>query len=276
MSGLHQTQKKPSTKQKGCQPNGRKYRSNTKKCLLLQNLFLKINFFLERGWGRETSMCGCLSHAPQREPGWTPRHVPCLGIELATLCFAGPRSIQSYTSQCRMLIILWLFYKIWCLLPFSAAVVSPGKCSPWCRSCLQAALASAGRPSGYILSWVRVTPICSSASLPALLKHWPTSSDMQSSSQWPCSAPLILHMIAMRLFFILGGDSSLVPHYSPTPMWIQIQQRDLRSSLCPWQKHPKPRPTPGPSAQDSSARKISPHNFWTSRDWVAGGGCWNP
>ena len=42
-------------------------------------------------------MCGCLSHAPNWGPGPQPRHVPWLGIELATLCFSGPCSIHWVT-----------------------------------------------------------------------------------------------------------------------------------------------------------------------------------
>ena len=44
--------------------------------------------------GRKTSMCGSLSHAPSWGPGLQPRHVPWLGIELATLWFAGQHSIH--------------------------------------------------------------------------------------------------------------------------------------------------------------------------------------
>ena len=59
--------------------------------------FFKI-LFLERGEGREkereTSMCGCLSHAPYLGPGLQLRHVPWLGIELVTLWFAGQCSIH--------------------------------------------------------------------------------------------------------------------------------------------------------------------------------------
>ena len=39
-------------------------------------------------------MCGCLSHAPNWGPGLQPRHVPWLGIEPATPCFAGWHSIH--------------------------------------------------------------------------------------------------------------------------------------------------------------------------------------
>ena len=44
-------------------------------------IFLKISFIFregkgERKRGRETSMCGCLSHAPYWGPSLQPRHVP--------------------------------------------------------------------------------------------------------------------------------------------------------------------------------------------------------
>ena len=48
----------------------------------------------EREKGRETSMCGCLSRAPNQGPGLQPRHVPWLGIEPMTLWFAGVCSIH--------------------------------------------------------------------------------------------------------------------------------------------------------------------------------------
>ena len=44
--------------------------------------------------GKETSMCCCLSHASHWGPGLQPRHVPWLGIELATLWFTGRHSIH--------------------------------------------------------------------------------------------------------------------------------------------------------------------------------------
>ena len=43
---------------------------------------------------KETSMCGCLLHTPYQGPGLQPRHVPWLGIEPATLWFAGWNSIH--------------------------------------------------------------------------------------------------------------------------------------------------------------------------------------
>ena len=60
-----------------------------------------IYLFLERGEGRErvTSMCGCLLCAPYWGPGLQPRHVPCLGIELATLVCEPALNPLSYTSQ---------------------------------------------------------------------------------------------------------------------------------------------------------------------------------
>ena len=54
--------------------------------------------FLYRGEGREkgreTSVCGCLSHAPYWGPGLQPMLVPWLGIERVTLWFAGLHSVQ--------------------------------------------------------------------------------------------------------------------------------------------------------------------------------------
>ena len=47
--------------------------------------------------GRETSMCGCLSHIPYWGPGPQPRHLPWLGIELATLWFTGRHLIHWVT-----------------------------------------------------------------------------------------------------------------------------------------------------------------------------------
>ena len=44
--------------------------------------------------GRETSKCGWLSYAPYWEPGPQPRHVPWVGIELATLWFSDWCSIH--------------------------------------------------------------------------------------------------------------------------------------------------------------------------------------
>ena len=57
-----------------------------------------IYIFLERGEGRrkrgrETSMCGCLSHVPHWGPGWQPRHLPWLGIEPVALWFTSWRSM---------------------------------------------------------------------------------------------------------------------------------------------------------------------------------------
>ena len=49
--------------------------------------FLKKGEWKERG--RETSMCGYLLHVPHWGPGPLPRHVPWLGIELATLWFTA-------------------------------------------------------------------------------------------------------------------------------------------------------------------------------------------
>ena len=62
-----------------------------------------ISLFLDRGEEkkkeRETTRCGCLSHAPYWGPGPQPRHVPWLGIEQATLWFAGQHSIHWATPS---------------------------------------------------------------------------------------------------------------------------------------------------------------------------------
>ena len=47
---------------------------------------------------REASVCGCLSCAPYWAPGPQPRHVPWLGIELATLCLRPVLNPLSHTS----------------------------------------------------------------------------------------------------------------------------------------------------------------------------------
>ena len=47
--------------------------------------------------GREPSICGCLLCVPYWGPGLQPRHVPWLGMELVTFCFAGRHSIHWIT-----------------------------------------------------------------------------------------------------------------------------------------------------------------------------------
>ena len=47
-----------------------------------------------RNRGRETSVCGCLSHAPYWGPDPKPRHAPWLGIEPVTVWFSGTCSIH--------------------------------------------------------------------------------------------------------------------------------------------------------------------------------------
>ena len=58
-----------------------------------------------KGKERETSMCGCLSHASWWGPDPQPRHVPWLGIEPATFGFTGPRSIH-WATPARVLLHL--------------------------------------------------------------------------------------------------------------------------------------------------------------------------
>ena len=47
--------------------------------------------------GRESSVCGCLSHIHNWEPSPQPRHVPWLEIEPASLCFSSWHSIHWVT-----------------------------------------------------------------------------------------------------------------------------------------------------------------------------------
>ena len=59
--------------------------------------------------GRETSMCGSLSHAPYWAPGRQPRHTPSwLGIEPVTLLFTGTQSTEPHQpGQITKTFILW-------------------------------------------------------------------------------------------------------------------------------------------------------------------------
>ena len=66
--------------------------------------------------GRETSMCGCFSHAPHWRPGLQPRHVSRLGIEPATLWFAGRHSVHWATPARAK----------FSFLPFSKILISLG------------------------------------------------------------------------------------------------------------------------------------------------------
>ena len=63
-----------------------------KKLLICLFIFREMKGGRKRG--RETSVCGCLSHAPYWGPGLQPRHAPWLGIELATFCFTDQHSIH--------------------------------------------------------------------------------------------------------------------------------------------------------------------------------------
>ena len=58
--------------------------------------------------GRETSMCGCLSCAPNWGPGPQPRHVSRLGIKLVTLWFTGWHSIH-WATPVRASLFLFSF-----------------------------------------------------------------------------------------------------------------------------------------------------------------------
>ena len=80
-------------------------------------LFLRFYLFIfregKRGRkrGRETSVCGCLLHAPYWGPGLQPRHVRWLGIEPATLWFTSWHSIHWATparEECLLFVCLIL------------------------------------------------------------------------------------------------------------------------------------------------------------------------
>ena len=84
--------------------------------------------------GRETSMCGYLLYAPHWGPGLQPRHVPWLGIEPATLCFAGQHSIH-WATPARAGIHLF----DWVAVVYSLSLLYV----PWCgqtKTCLSSLL----------------------------------------------------------------------------------------------------------------------------------------
>ena len=56
-------------------------------------------------------MCGCPSHVPNWGSGLQPRHVPWLGIKLATLWFAGLSSIH-WAIPARALCIFLMHFQI--------------------------------------------------------------------------------------------------------------------------------------------------------------------
>ena len=84
----------------------------------------KILFIFREGKGgrkrgRKTSMCGCLLHALNWGPDLQPRHVPPLGIEPATLWFAGQHSIHWATPARATFIYLFYYVLLTMLLQLS-------------------------------------------------------------------------------------------------------------------------------------------------------------
>ena len=74
----------------------------------------------ERNRGRETSLCGCSSHIPHWGPGPHPRHVPWLGIEPVTLCFAVQCSIHWATpAKAHNCFSTWIYWHVECIQFFS-------------------------------------------------------------------------------------------------------------------------------------------------------------
>ena len=103
------------------------YSTETIKNNLLLLLLFKyfIYLFLEgrggRKRGRETSVCGCLSHTLYWGPGLQPRHVPWLEIERETPCFAGPHSTHWAIPAMENLLLLFLILrKPWYFLSLSS------------------------------------------------------------------------------------------------------------------------------------------------------------
>ena len=83
--------------------------SSTRECNLKKK---KKNLFIFREGegkerGRETSMYGCLSHAPSWAPGLQPRHVPWLGMETVTLWYTDWCSIHWATPARAVNVILF-------------------------------------------------------------------------------------------------------------------------------------------------------------------------
>ena len=75
-------------------------RASTQFCFVF--FFKNLFFYFREGnggrkRGRETSMCGCFLCTPYWGPAPQLRHVPWLGIKLATLWFTGSHSIHSAT-----------------------------------------------------------------------------------------------------------------------------------------------------------------------------------
>ena len=80
-------------------------------CICVYLRFYLFIYFLEGKGGRkrrrETSVCGCLSHAPYWGPGQQLRHVPWLGLEPSTSCLAGLHSILHSIYQPSLHMYFW-------------------------------------------------------------------------------------------------------------------------------------------------------------------------
>ena len=104
------------------------------KCKCAKILFFKrfILFIYREGkggrkTGRETSMYGCLSHAPYWGPGLKPRHVLWLGMEPVTLWFVGRYSItEPHQPGCKnIIIIIIIIFNLYCYSVTVVCLFSP-------------------------------------------------------------------------------------------------------------------------------------------------------
>ena len=87
-------------------------------------------YFLERGEGREKErernvICGCPLCAPYWEPGLQLRHMPWLGITLATLWFTGQHSIQWATPAKAKLVNFYVAVLFYWLCCYGCSDISP-------------------------------------------------------------------------------------------------------------------------------------------------------
>ena len=168
--------------------------------IFLKRFYLFI--FRKRGRGRESSMCGCVSHTPNQGPSQQPRPVPWLGIEPATLWFTGRCSIHWATPARDHLDFLFLLILrppftpsrlslLWWLTPYQP--VSPGCCQSirpislsleqhWHLWCFISDLVRRNQGAGLGTVFIKSTIVHSSdlgLHIHSLLTHWLTLGSFQ-------------------------------------------------------------------------------------------------